>query len=164
MSTCENCGAEIVDGMIFCKKCGAPARPESTDICDESEKLQKMSLEVREACDRLLACYVTGITSMRLSIDAIQDNSAAQISALTEELRLANEKLCQMQSELAALQSENVRLTAENQDLQNINLALTEHLQSTTAETTSEDGICPNCGEAVEANMLFCGNCGCKLK
>lgn len=180
MIKCAKCGCELSDTALFCRNCGESVKDldalSRTDTEKSKDNLLGLSVQLRELCDKMTAEYVDAVKTLELKEAALRENIKSletRLSALEEDL--ANERAdnARLTQELNDSSVVNNRLFSEKMKLEEELAALRSAADKTVMamhETDSsqepeaeEEYCCPQCGAAVAADAVFCGNCGSRL-
>ncbi len=171
MKKCKACGREISETAPFCKYCGAKVENEPEAAVPHDEKKARMeafTLELRELCDRMTAYYVDAYVDLEREGEGLRQ----KLPDLENQLQKCREELEKSQAENRALQEKLeesgrmiARLAAEKEELERENAELTAWFERESDEnvTVPEVRRCPKCGADLEADAVFCGNCGARL-
>ncbi|KMZ54909.1 putative membrane-spanning protein [Dorea sp. D27] len=138
MMKCVTCGSELREGSLFCTYCGA-----KTDSLPEAGKTG-LQTEEAAACKAGLEGLFSGIRAYVKSETDKQQNELAErearIHTLEQELKEKETLIAQLREELQ---------NRENRD---------------AAVPVPAKHECPKCGNALSEDMVFCNQCGTKVR
>ncbi len=162
---CPACGEPFKNGAVFCSKCGeklpeiveeVPAIPDNAQKCCKCGNILK-----KEA----LFCNVCGNKlDEQAEITEVQANEA--LAPVTETEVVAETVVEVKEEELKPVE------TTVEADTEKKEEAVEEKTETATEETieeaVSDDGsgekVCPNCGNKMYAEDIFCNECGTKVE
>lgn len=150
---CEKCGAEIAKGVAFCSVCGNP--------------MPKMNNVDTSKYERCSACGALVEKGMRFCTSCGTPMSGASVLASSKASvneSLSNESLSNMGSvneNSSNVGSENVTLT--NVGSEGMNFASVFNRQEEAIDEEPAEKVCPKCGAKLDADSVFCMECGTKI-
>lgn len=172
---CPECGEAFKNGAVFCSKCGAklpeiveeaPAMPENTQKCGKCGNVLKKEAVFCNVCGNKLDEQPAEETALQPS-----DNEAF---APTTEAK-AEETVIEVKEEELKPVAEEVKeevkadVVVEETVVEEVKTeAAAEEKEAEAAEETAEENVdgkvCPNCGNKMYADDIFCNECGTKVE
>lgn len=136
---CKNCGAKLKQGASFCVMCGAKTQ------LNNASNTNNQSAPVQHD-----------------TAQEVQDQPSGQQAEWQEAQGQTTEQGAQEQSsgQQAEWQEAQAQTTEQNSAVQEV------HSQTSvqSENVSSEINVCPRCNNPVNSDMVFCTNCGNKLK
>ena len=171
MKTCKKCGAQIEDGSLFCTECGTPAPAEEVTR-EKAEatagRLEDLSLKMRALCDEMTAVYIKGIKEIDVVIGQTKQGAESAVQELRGQLEEQTKENEKLRSRISAMETEINGFKKKVRELTDENRVLKEdadrHRDSAGAVEPAPPAVCPKCKAPVNEDMLFCVNCGTRLR
>lgn len=186
MVKCNYCGTELNDEALFCKKCGQRlagrdgGRTEKAEVsCREWEAQLNLA---QNALGRLRHCCADDFAAVDKALEELRGENTSlrkQIEELTctlnqkehnflEEKKAWEQRLAAAEAAArdAELQAVGVTQTKPEAPIQSDGSveAPQEEAEDGHAELPGAASVCPHCGAEITDDMLFCGECGARLK
>ena len=176
---CPNCGEAFKNDALFCSKCGAklPEREEEKpQIPDGAQKCEKCGNILKKDA---LFCNVCG---NKLSIPEVDNTEAAALLPDTEAaadenkqeavIEVKPDETAETQESENAGKADTSEAVAENKSESTEKTAETakadteEKYEETVEPEIAEaaEKICPSCNNKMDADDLFCNECGTKVE
>ncbi len=164
---CPNCGAPFKNDAAFCSKCGSklpeieepqPAIPENAQKCDKCGNILKKEAIFCNACgNRLVEENISEETVLA------ENNETFAPAEVTEEVinvvdttiveKEKSEEVTDITDTIIVEKTEEETITDSN---------VTETVND-VEKTNTDSKICPNCGNKMYDEDIFCNECGTKV-
>lgn len=183
---CKNCGAKVNSTemprvkSLSCnefeqqthevqKACESLLKAYCTGLEEKSVQIAVLAQE-KEALETKIAEQAKEAELKILSLQQENDSLKNAISRAVAEADALRKEVAQLhnrQEELSALASRTNAIGGDNTvsaEPQLNQAAPAEKIESAGTESPVEKCQCPTCGAAIDNDMLFCGECGARLK
>lgn len=186
MVKCNYCGTELNEGAFFCKKCGQCLN--GGDF-HQAEKMDAVRREwetqlnlAQDALDSLRRCCVADFDAGDKALEELREENTSlqkQVKELTRALKqnehdfLEEKKALEQRvaaAEAAAREGERqatsiMQTQPEAPEQSDGSAEVSQEVaENGPAELSGTPSVCPHCGAGITFDMLFCGECGVRLK
>ena len=162
---CYKCGAPIEYGNKFCTSCGTPV---SQSMIAEAEDLKKVEAEKKVKEEAEAKAEAERLAQEKAQKEAEEDRRQAEEQAKLEECQKTADEVINQNKEVSN-NEEPVREQSSNEEV--VEQTQTQETQVPTVPEPDQvepvamnsPKFCRHCGTKLEADSLFCHNCGAKV-
>lgn len=174
-SFCPECGEPLEEGSLFCAGCGT-----RIDLSDDDNILEDTSsdedvsedIDIENKDDSLEETVIE-----EKSEDSDVNDEKDESEDLEEEVEYlflcpecgeevgSDSTVCPKCGAIFNISEEEIEseIIEEQEELEEIQETVDEESEIDTDESLEEKNFCPECGEELEPNSLFCVSCGAKI-
>lgn len=157
---CKKCGIEIAETAVFCKKCGTKIEKVINEELEIGvKKFEDLSLKLREISDEMIREYVSKMKCIEIENLNIEIKFKEEIQDLKDLLVMKDDELQELRKQISILE-ENLKEAKNRIEV----FESGEKMDMKVEKDNQISEFCYNCGDVITDDMLYCGNCGVRLK
>jgi len=136
---CVTCNQELKEGVLFCTSCGTKVEEVRKEVNTEIQSIEPSKW------NNVIAC-MEGVLNEEMQ------KSQMQISEMEEVLNQKDAEIQGLKNEMLTYQQQIANLQREVE------------IEKTKNKVEAQTVSCPNCSNIVTPEMIFCNECGTKIR